>query len=262
MPSPMKRALIAVALAACATSKPTDAPRPAAAAAAPQGPASARWKPIVEAEDRIAEDKKLDAGRKPAEMLEFLDLKPGMKVAELGAGGGYTSELLVRAVGEQGKVYAENPPQWAPFAGKLIDQRTQKHTNLVRVDRAPDDPLPPEAKDLDAVVIMATYHDFVGMGADRGRMNERIFAALQPGGTYTVIDSSAKAGTGAAAADSLHRIDEAFVRSEIEKAGFKLASSSDFLRNPDDARDWSASPRVAGEKRGTSDRFALKFVKP
>ena len=62
--------------------------------------------------------------------------------------------------------------------------------------------------------------------------------------------------------ETLHRIEESAVRSEVEKAGFKLAAEADFLRAPDDTRDWSASPRVAGEKRGTSDRFVLRYVKP
>jgi predicted methyltransferase len=61
---------------------------------------------------------------------------------------------------------------------------------------------------------------------------------------------------------SLHRIDEDVVKKEILKAGFKLDGESDVLRNTDDTRDWNASPRAAAEKRGTSDRFTLRFVKP
>ena len=52
------------------------------------------------------------------------------------------------------------------------------------------------------------------------------------------------------------------VRSEVEAAGFTLASTSDVLRNPADTRDWRASPMAAGARRGTSDRFILVFVKP
>jgi predicted methyltransferase len=79
---------------------------------------------------------------------------------------------------------------------------------------------------------------------------------------YGVVDHSATIGSGVSAVESLHRIEESVVRSEIEAAGFQLAAQGDFLRNADDARDWSASPRTAGEKRGTSDRFVLKYVKP
>ena len=60
----------------------------------------------------------------------------------------------------------------------------------------------------------------------------------------------------------LHRIEESAVRAEVERAGFKLASEGNFLRNPQDTRDWNDSPKAAAERRGTSDRFALLFVKP
>jgi predicted methyltransferase len=54
------------------------------------------------------------------------------------------------------------------------------------------------------------------------------------------------------------------VRTELERAGFKLQSEGDFLRNPQDTRDWNSSPNAAAaaNRRGTSDRFALRFVKP
>src|SRR5262249_48659680 len=134
--------------------------------------------------------------------------------------------------------------------------------NVVRVDRPFDDPLPPEAHDLDAVVMVLFYHDTVWQGVDRDKMNHAIFAALKPGGLYVIVDHSGRDGSGATETQTLHRIEEKVVRDEIAKAGFKLASEGNFLRNPSDTRDWSASPRVAGERRGTSDRFVLAFAKP
>ena len=85
---------------------------------------------------------------------------------------------------------------------------------------------------------------------------------LKPGGVYGIVDHSAAAGHGESDVESLHRIEESTLRADVEKAGFVLEGSADFLKRPDDTRDWSASPRTAGEKRGTSDRFVLKFVKP
>src|ERR1700676_4668211 len=70
-------------------------------------------KPIkdsVNSPDRSAEDRSLDAGRKPYQMLAFFGIAPGMKVADLFAGGGYTTELLSSAVGPTGKVYSQNGP--------------------------------------------------------------------------------------------------------------------------------------------------------
>ena len=222
-------------------------------------------KAIVAAADRSPADRILDAGRKPEDLLRFLDLEPGMRVAELGAGGGYTTELLARAVGPTGVVYAQNSrfilERFAakPWAERLVKPVMQ---NVVRVDRDFDDPLPPEAYDLDRVVIVLFYHDTVWMDVDRVAMNEAVFRALKPGGLYVVIDHSARSGAGYNDVRTLHRIEESMLRSEIEDVGFTLARESDFLRNPADPRDWNDSPTAAGERRGTSDRFALAFVKP
>jgi predicted methyltransferase len=219
---------------------------------------------LVAAPDRTEADRALDAGRHPAELLAFLELRPGMRVADLGAGGGYTTELLARAVGPTGRVYGQNSQALLGFAGEAWAARLLRPVNaaVVRVDREFGDPLPPEAARLDLVVMNAVYHDTVWMKTDRAAMNRAVFAALRPGGAFVVIDSSARAGTGVADVQTLHRVDEALVRAEVEAAGFRLAGSGDFLRNPADARDWSSSPRNAGERRGTSDRFVLRFARP
>jgi predicted methyltransferase len=188
-----------------------------------------------------------------------------MKVAELFAGGGYTTELLARAVAPTGVVYGQNTKMiLAKFAEKPWSERLAKPVNrsVVRVDRELDDPLPPEARDLDLVVSNIIYHDTVWQNVDRAKMNGAVLAALKPGGRYVVCDSSAPAGSGTSAAKTLHRIDEAVVRQEVGAAGFKLVEEGNFLRNPADTRDWSSSPTAAGERRGTSDRFCLAFAKP
>jgi predicted methyltransferase len=220
---------------------------------------------IVAAPERSEADRALDAGRHPGEMLAFFRVAPGMKVAELGAGGGYTAELLARAVGPTGVVYAQNSHFILErFAAKPWSERLAKPVMkpVVRVDREFDDPLPPEATGLDAVFMVLFYHDTVWLKVDRAKMNKAIFSALKPGGVFAVIDHSAKAGTGLADVQTLHRIDEQTLKHEIELAGFVLAREADFLRNPGDARDWNDSPTAAAERRGTSDRFVLEFVKP
>jgi len=264
------------ALWGCAQSQPPSAAPVASGAALPTATptasplASAAVSPadfdtIVAAPDRSPEDRALDAGRHPRELLALLSVRPGQKVAELGAGGGYTTELLARAVGPNGIVYAQNSKFILErFAEKPWSLRLEKPVmkNVVRVDREFDDPLPAEASGLDAVVDVLFYHDTVWLKVDRERMNQAIFQALKPGGLYVVLDHSARANSGLADVETLHRIDEQTVRSEIEKAGFRLARESSAWRAPDDTRDWSASPRVAGERRGTSDRFAVAYMKP
>jgi predicted methyltransferase len=234
-----------------------------AAASSAQAPADSAA--IVAATDRSDADRALDAGRHPAEMLAFFGIRPGMRVAEIGAGGGYTTELLARAVGPGGRVYGQNSKfVLERFAEKPWSERLARPVNavVVRVDREFDDPLPPEAKELDAVISVLIYHDTVWWETDRARMNAAIFRALRSGGIYGVIDHSARAGAGTSEVKTLHRIEESAVVKEIEQAGFQLEASADFLRNPSDARDWNDSPSAAGDRRGTSDRFVLKFKKP
>jgi predicted methyltransferase len=281
----MKRVLPVLVLAAfagCKKSEPQSEPKavPADAAAAPvaavdAAPAPPPYTPAadvpeairaaVTATDRSAEDRALDAGRKPAEVLAFFGIAPGQKIGELFAGGGYTTEIMARIVGDAGTVYAQNTTEILDkFARKPWTERAAKPVmkNVVSVERGLDSPFPPEATGLDAVVTVLNYHDTVWMKVDRAKMNEAVFDALKPGGVYAIVDSSAAAGSGDRDAETLHRIDEDLVKREVTAAGFTLAGESDALRNPADPRDWNSSPRAAGARRGTSDRFVLKFVKP
>lgn len=245
-----------------------SAPLPSAAAPAPAAPTAGAlpdYQAIVDAPDRAPEDRALDAGRHPVELLKFAGVRPGMKVGEIASGGGYTTELLARAVGPSGVVYGQNSKFILErFAEKPWSARLEKPVmkNVVRVDSDFSQPFPDNVRDLDLVVDVLFYHDTVWQGADRARMNQTIFKALRPGGTYLIVDHSARPGSGLQDVETLHRIEEQVVKDEIGKAGFKLERSADFLRSPSDTRDWSASPRVAGERRGTSDRFVLAFVKP
>jgi predicted methyltransferase len=238
-----------------------SATEPAAApAAVPE-----EYSRLVAAADRTPADRALDGGRHPAELLAFAGISAGQKVADLGAGGGYTSELLARAVGPSGRVYSQNSPfVVARFGQKPWTARlaTPVMANVVRVERDFEDPLPPEARELDAVLLVLVYHDTVWMKVDRERMNAAVFAALRRGGRYVIVDHSARAGSGLADVQTFHRIDEQVVKQEVERAGFRLARVGEFLRNPADSRDWNDSPGVAGPRRGTSDRFVLELVKP
>ncbi len=273
----------AAALAACGGEAPSPATptsgapgAPAAVDAAAPGVAtneehlkkidvSPALRAIADATDRDVEDKKLDSGRKPGELLAFSGIKPGMKVAELGAGGGYTTELLARAVGPSGVVYGHNTA-WIleKFAAKPWADRLAKpvNKNVVKVTREFDDPLPPEAKDLDAILVVLLYHDTVWMKVDHTKMNAAALRALKPGGVYVIVDHSGRAGTGTTEVQTIHRIEESIVRNDVAKAGFRLAADADFLRMPEDKRDWNTAPFAAAERRGTSDRFSLRFVKP
>jgi predicted methyltransferase len=264
----LSHALALMALAA-SCSKPGSSGAAATAAARDAAPATAAdaatvadpYQKIAESTERTADDRNQDGTRKPAEFLRFAAVKPGMRVADLAAGGGYTTELLQRAVAPNGVVYAQNPEHVRQkFVTKTWPERLARPVNksVVRVDREMQDPLPPEAKDLDLVVMAFFYHDTVWLKTDRDAMNRKVFDALKPGGVYLVADHSARPGAGATVAESLHRIEEKVVVDEITRAGFKLEGRSTMYENTADARDWN----VFGEGRGTTDRFVLRFVKP
>jgi predicted methyltransferase len=271
----MKRSLAwVVVLAACSKTSssppaPAPAPAPARSGGAKAALDAAAISAIVAAPDRSDRDRATDKQRKPTELLAFIGIAPGMHVADLGAGGGYTTELLARAVGPTGSVIAQDSPHWgAPDDAGLTKlwQKTRlaepalANTRHVALDW--NAPLPPDAKDLDAVTFVAAFHDVVAEKDDETKLDAAVFAALKPGGVYVVIDNSAKPGSGKAACEPLHRIDEDVVKAEVQQAGFKLVSESDFMRNPNDARDWNADPESSDPRKHTQDLFALKFVKP
>ena len=215
---------------------------------------------LVASPDRSDADRKTDERRRPEMLLAYAGCKPGMKVLEVGAGSGYSAELLARCVGPRGVVYAHNSPDAiARFIKTRFDERAAKPVmrNVVKLVREFDDPAPGDVRDLDLVTMLYEYHDTPAAGVDRGKMNRRIFQVLKSGGHFVVVDHAAKAGTGVSAGKTLHRIDEALVRQEVEAAGFQFVASADFLRNPDDPRDATSSRATI-----RVDAFALKFAKP
>jgi predicted methyltransferase len=223
---------------------------------------------IVAAPDRDPADVEADERRKPAELLAFLRIQPGMKVADLGAGFGYTTELLARAVGPAGRVYSQNTAFVLDrFAREAWTARLAKPVNasVVGLEREFDDPFPDDIEPLDRVINVLFYHDFEWQGVDRAAHNADVFAALRPGGTYVIVDSSAMDGRGAADSESLHRVEEALVIAELSAAGLELGDRGEFLRNPGDTRDWNALPWKSTERADAgqfSDKFVLEFRKP
>jgi len=225
---------------------------------------------IVAAPDRTAADKSNDVRRKPAAMLAFIGVRPRMRVLDVSAGGGYTSELLARAVGPTGRVYGQSAPPRPDASGQtparsrsatLLLERAKNPVvaNLAPVAQPFNSPVPPElaSQSLDLVTLMFNYHDFGSMGVDRAALNKAIYAGLKPGGLYVIADHAGRAGTGISESGTLHRVEESFVVSEVTAAGFKLAERGDFLRNPNDPRD-----REEPDPPQPKDEFVLKFVKP
>jgi predicted methyltransferase len=247
----LRRAVMAMVLAAAMTNWPA-VPR-ATAQNAPD------YAAIIAAPDRSDADHQADKRRDPLPFLAFAGLKPGMRVLDMGAGAGYSTELVARAIAPSGIAYGQNPPGNFERARNAFAKRaeTPAMKNAVALVRPYDDPVPADVHDLDMVTFLFFYHDTTYLNVDRAEMNRRLFAALKPGGVLVVADHSAKAGSDVSVGKTLHRIDENLLRQEVEAAGFKLVATGDFWRNPTDGRDNSTQ-----QPPGSVDNFVLKFEKP
>src|SRR2546426_8535517 len=193
---------------------------------------------MVASPDRSEADRQTDQRRNPELLLAFTGVRPGMRVLDMGAGGGYSTELLARAVGSSGTVYAQDSQADSPRAAERFDERakTSAMRNVVRVLRDYDDPVPLGVHDLDLITFFFAYHDTAFMSVDRARMNRGLFEALKPGGVLVIADHSAQAGAGISVAKSLHRIEEATLRREIEAGGFGGPPEGGFLPPRGDSR--------------------------
>jgi predicted methyltransferase len=215
---------------------------------------------IVAAPDRADTDRQTDQRRQPAKMLAFAGVQTGMRILDMEASAGYSTELLARSVEPAGTVYAQDSAAVIErFVKDKFDIRAQKPAmkNVVHVVRDFDDPIPPDVSGLDMITFFFAYHDITYMPVDRAVMNKKMFGALKPGGFLIVADHSAKLGEGITVAKTLHRIEESTLRQEIEAAGFKLLAEGDFLRHPEDPRDAAVfRPQVP------TDEFVLKYQKP
>ena len=227
---------------------------PSIRATAAQGMAGPDFAAVVASPDRTDEDRKADERRKPLQLLGFAQVRPGMNVLDISAGGGYTTQLLALAVGPQGAVWAQGSK-----ANSGMEKRLAAHpqANIHPLVRPFDDPYPGDAPQLDLITFVLNYHDVANTPTDRAVMNRRLFEALKPGGHLVVIDHAAQPGSGLRDTKTLHRIDEAVVLGELQQAGFVLEERSPFLQDATDPRTQAFWDR----KEGT-DRFALRLVRP
>lgn len=247
----MRLTTLAIFLTATAATPLAAAPRDYAAAVAFNG--------------RPAAATAMDAGRKPAEILDFERLKPGMKAIDVLTGTGYYAELIARVVGPRGSVVAWEPAAFYAGEGKAaIDAMTGRESNV----RFTTDFLPAlTPATYDFAMIHLNYHDFYWESAqyhvprtDPDKVLAALFASMKPGGIVAVIDHVGPAGGDTrATVDKLHRIDPAVIKADFARAGFRLEAESDLLRMPaDDHTKLVFDPAV----RGKTDRVVYRFRKP
>ena len=220
----------------------------------------------VAAPERSAKDRERDARDKPAELLAFAGLKPGMKVADVFGGGGYWSEIIVRAVGPGGSVTLVNNAPYFNYAQedlktRFADGRLKEVKR--RVVETADMDLGREQFDL--ITIYLSYHDIYWVEEDMGwpkidadRFVTQLHDALKPGGKLLIVDHAAAAGSGSSAASTLHRIEEAFARKDFADHGFLFEKAYEGLRNPADDHTKGVFDAAI---RGKTDRFAHLYRK-
>ena len=220
----------------------------------------------VASPERSAKDRERDARDKPAELLAFAGVKPGMKVADVFGGGGYWSEIFSHAVGPSGSVTLVNNEGYANFAkddikARFAGGRLKEVKQLV----GPTNNLGLGKEQYDLIEIFMSYHDLYWVDEKEGwpkidadNFLKQLHTALKPGGKLLIVDHAAKAGTGSSAAQNLHRIDEEFAKKDFTSHGFKLEKTWDGLRNSaDDHTKQVFDPAV----RGKTDRFTQLYVK-
>ncbi|MEX1993060.1 MAG: hypothetical protein WD929_00245 [Steroidobacteraceae bacterium] len=220
----------------------------------------------IAASDRSDKDRERDQREKPAELMAFAGVRPGMKVADVFGGGGYWSELIYRAVGPAGGVtLVNNSPYWnfaredqkARYADGRLSGITRRvvETCDLKLGRG----------EYDLILMFMSYHDIHWVNEaggwpaiDTDSFLNQLHAALKPGGRLLVVDNAAAAGSGSSSVNTLHRIEEAFAKRDIEAHGFTLETTWDAYRNPDD--DYTKlvfDPAV----RGKTDRFTHLYRK-
>ena len=202
----------------------------------------------------------IDPAWKAPEVVKFIGLKKGDKIAEIVPGR--LTASFAQAVGPSGKVYAVVTAEVAkshPDGLAHMNALASQSPNVIVSSDPVGSPLP---SGLDAVFIRQNYHDLYNkfMGpADVPAFNKAVFAALKPGGVYVVLDHTAAAGSGVTATDTLHRIDPARAKADVLAAGFKLDAESSILANKaDDHTKIVFDPSV----RGHTDQFLFRFKKP
>jgi len=212
---------------------------------------------------RPAEDSARDAARKPAEILAFGQVKPGDKVIDFIMGGGYFTRVLAKTVGPKGHVYAYQPAEFIQFKaqyGEDLKTVAAAYANITPLSESLGALAFPEP--VDFIFTAQNYHDLHLAASPPGladSVNAALFKALKPGGVLLIVDHAATAGSGTRDSNTLHRIDPATVKAEVEKAGFRFEAESKILASPGDPHTLIVfDPAI----RGKTDQFIYRFRKP
>ena len=205
---------------------------------------------------------------KLAELIRFSRVDAGATVIDVYPGDGDWTRLFSDVVGSEGRVYSFVPAEVAHFKNDpvglmrtLAKEPGRENVEVISADLVA---MPQPTRPADVLWLHLFYHDLhtalmQAKGATAAEFNRAVYERLKSGGYYVVVDHATAAGVGMSTAQSLHRIDPATVREEVEAAGFVLDAESTVLANKDDPHSIKVfDPSIKGE----TDRFAYRFVKP
>ncbi len=207
------------------------------------------------------------AQSKLSELIRFARVDTGSTVIDVYPGDGGWTRLFSGIVGPEGRVYSFVPAEVAHFktdpVGRMRTLAQEPGRENVEAVSADLVALPEATPLADVLWLHLFYHDLhtaliQARGATAADFNRAVYERLKPGGSYVIVDHASRAGAGASDAQTLHRIEPAFVREEVEAIGFILDAESALLANKDDSHSIKVfDPSIKGE----TDRFAYRFVK-
>jgi predicted methyltransferase len=205
---------------------------------------------------------------KLSELIQFAQVDAGRTVIDVYPGDGDWTRRFSDIVGPEGRVYSFVPAEVAHFKNDpvglmrtLANEPGRENTEVVSADLVE---MTKAMQPADVLWLHLFYHDLhtaliMDKGATAAAFNRAVYERLKPGGSYVIVDHAAAAGSGTSDTQSLHRIDPASVRAEVEAAGFVLDAQSTILANKDDSH---ATKVFDPSIKGKTDRFVYSFVKP
>ena len=205
---------------------------------------------------------------KLSQLIRFARVDAGTTVIDVYPGDGEWTRLFSDAVGPKGRIYSFVPAEVADFKNDpvgrmqtLANEAGRENVQAVSADLVA---MPEVTQPADVLWLHLFYHDLhtaliQKKGATAAGFNRAVFERLKPGGSYVIVDHAAATASGTSDTQSLHRIDPASVRAEVEAAGFVLDEETTMLANKDDAHSIKVFDLSI---KGKTDRFAYRFVKP
>jgi len=204
---------------------------------------------------------------KLSELIQFAHVHAGSTIIDVYPGDGDWTRLFSDVVGPEGRVFSFVPAEVAHFkndpVGKMQTLATEPGRENVEAVSADLVAMPEVTQNADVLWLHLFYHDLhtalaQAKGATAAQFNRVVYEQLNPGGYYVIVDHAAAVGLGTSVAQSLHRIEPAAVREEVEAAGFVLDAESSLLAKSDDPHSIKVfDPSIKGE----TDRFAYRFLK-